>query len=87
MAKSGLTGRTVVLRLRFGDYSRATRSRTLPHPTADSAAVLAAARILLWQARPVIERQAVTLLGLTVTNLGAPHMGEQLGLFDQSSFS
>ena len=27
-------GRTVTLRLRFGDFSRATRSRTLPHPTA-----------------------------------------------------
>ena len=81
MAKAGLTGRTVVLRLRFGDYSRATRSRTLPHPTADPRDVLSAARILLWQARPAIERRAVTLLGLAITNLGAPHMGEQLELF------
>ena len=87
MTKAGLTGRTVVLRLRFGDYSRATRSRTLPHPTADPHAVHAAARILLWQARPAIERRAVTLLGLAITNLGAPHMGEQLELFDQSSSS
>ena len=94
MAKAGLSGRTVVLRLRFGDYSRVTRSRTLPHPTAEPRDVLAAARILLWQARPAIECHAVTLLGLAVTNLGAPHMGEQLGLFApddrggvQSSFS
>ncbi|MDP9346969.1 MAG: DNA polymerase IV [Actinomycetota bacterium] len=94
MAKAGLTGRTVVLRLRFGDYSRVARSRTLPHPTADPRDVLVAARGLLWQARPAIERRAVTLLGLAVTNLGAPHMGEQLALFAaddrgaaQSSFS
>ena len=87
MAKAGLSGRTVVLRLRFGDYSRVTRSRTLAHPTAEPRDVLATARILLWQARPAIEAQAVTLLGLAVTNLGAPHMGEQLGLFDQSNLS
>ncbi|MGZ6706299.1 MAG: Y-family DNA polymerase [Solirubrobacteraceae bacterium] len=84
MAKAGVTGRTVVLRLRFGDYSRATRSRTLPHATAAPRDVLAAARILLAQARPAVERRAVTLLGLTVTNLGAPHMGEQLDLFAPS---
>ena len=40
-------GRTVVLRMRFADYSRATRSHTLPCPTAQSAAVLATARGLL----------------------------------------
>ncbi len=80
MAKAGLTGRTVVLRLRYGDFSRATRSRTLPLATAAPRDVLAAARVLLAEARPAIERRAVTLLGLTVTNLGAPHMGEQLDL-------
>ena len=83
MAKAGLTGRTVVLRLRFGDYTRATRSRTMPHATAAPRDVLAAARVLLAEARPSIERRALTLLGLTVTNLGAPHMGEQLELFSE----
>ncbi len=34
MRKAGRAGRTVVLRLRFDDYSRATRSYTLPHATA-----------------------------------------------------
>ena len=37
-------GRTVVLRLRFGDYTRATRSLTLRHPTAQTSTFLAAAR-------------------------------------------
>ena len=34
MRKAGRVGRTVVLRLRFDDFSRATRSHTLPHATA-----------------------------------------------------
>jgi DNA polymerase IV len=62
-------GRTVTLRLRFDDYSRATRSRTLPHPTAGTGAVLAAARALLDRAFPTIRRRGITLLGITVANL------------------
>jgi DNA polymerase-4 len=62
-------GRTVVLRLRFGDYSRATRSYTLRHPTAHTSPILAAARFLLVTAQPLIERQGLTLIGVTITNL------------------
>src|SRR3954469_15421712 len=62
-------GRTVTLRLRFSDFSRATRSRTLAHPTAGTGAILAAARALLAAAKPVIERRGITLLGITVANL------------------
>jgi DNA polymerase IV len=66
---SNRAGRTVTLRFRFGDFSRATRSRTLPHPTAGTGTILAAARLLLGAARPLIERHGVTLLGITVANL------------------
>ncbi|HEV2776149.1 MAG TPA: DNA polymerase IV [Solirubrobacteraceae bacterium] len=69
MAKAGYTGRTVVLRLRFADFSRATRSRTLPDATAAAEPVLAAARALLYAATPAIEHKGLTLLGLSVTNL------------------
>jgi DNA polymerase IV len=62
-------GRTVTLRLRFGDFSRATRSRTLEHPTAGTGAILAAARMLLAAAGPLIERRGITMLGITVANL------------------
>ena len=62
-------GRTVTLRFRFGDFSRATRSRTLPHPTAGTGAIMAAARKLLSAATPMIERRGITLLGITVANL------------------
>jgi DNA polymerase-4 len=62
-------GRTVTLRLRLGDFSRATRSRTLAHPTAGTGAILATARALLAAAGPLVERRGVTLLGVTVANL------------------
>ena len=62
-------GRTVVLRLRFDDFSRATRSHTLPYATANTDAVLATARGLLAAAMPMIERRGITLVGVTVSNL------------------
>jgi DNA polymerase IV len=62
-------GRTVMLRLRFDDFSRATRSYTLPQATAETRAVLATARELLATATPMIERQGLTLVGVSVGNL------------------
>ncbi len=64
-------GRTVVLRLRFGDFSRATRSHTLPRPTARTHTVLVVARWLLATAQPEIERRGLTLVGVAVTNIEA----------------
>ncbi len=61
--------RTVTLRLRFGDFSRATRSQTRAEATAETAALLAAARALLAAAMPMIEARGITLLGVAVGNL------------------
>ena len=61
-------GRTVVLRLRFTDFSRATRSQTLRHSTATEI-VLAVARGLLSAARPSIDRRGLTLIGVAIANL------------------
>jgi DNA polymerase IV len=61
--------RTVVLRLRFGDFSRATRSHTLPHPTAQTRIVLETGRALLASALPEIERRGLTLIGIAVAGL------------------
>ena len=69
MRAGGQAGRTVVLRLRFADFSRATRSRTLPRATASTARVLCTARTLLAAAEPSIERRGLTLLGVTVGGL------------------
>jgi DNA polymerase-4 len=63
------TGRTVVLRLRFGDFSRATRSHTLPRPTAQTMLILDTARTLLASAQPEIAQRGLTLVGISVANL------------------
>ena len=62
-------GRTVTLRLRFDDFSRATRSHTLPEATAQTQTILATARGLLATAMPMIESQGITLLGVAFANL------------------
>jgi DNA polymerase-4 len=69
MRAAGRVGRTVVLRLRFDDFSRATRSHTLPRATAQTHTVLTTARGLLATATPMIERQGLTLVGVAVANL------------------
>jgi DNA polymerase-4 len=61
--------RTVTLRLRFDDFSRATRSHTLSQSTAHTPTILAVARGLLASALPMIERQGITLIGITFGNL------------------
>ncbi|MGN6378767.1 MAG: DNA polymerase IV [Gaiellales bacterium] len=62
-------GRTVVLRIRFDDFSRITRSHTLPQATAESQTVLFAARELLAEASPLVRARGLTLVGIAVTNL------------------
>ena len=61
--------RTITLRLRFGDFSRATRSHTLPEATAQTETILATARGLLATAMPTIESRGITLLGVALANL------------------
>jgi len=61
--------RTVTLRMRFGDFSRATRSHTLPEATAQTHALLATARALLATAMPLVRSQGLTLIGVAFGNL------------------
>ena len=71
--------RTVVLRLRFADFSRATRSHTLSEATAHTQTILATARGLLTTAMPIIERDGITLIGVALGNL-ADERAVQLAL-------
>ena len=61
--------RTVVLRLRFDDFTRATRSYTLPEASDQTDAALATARALLAEAMPMIEAKGITLIGISLSNL------------------
>lgn len=69
MRAAGRTGRTVVLRLRFDDFGRVTRSHTLPRATASTEAVLGAARELVAAAAPLIAERGLTLVGFAVSNI------------------
>lgn len=85
MRAGHVTGRTVTLRLRFDDYTRATRSVTLARATADTHLVLDAARSLLSAATPLITMRGSTLVGIAVSNL-EDGTARQLELpFDDSS--
>ncbi len=85
MRAAGRVGRTVVLRLRFDDFSRATRSHTLPRATAQTQVILATARGLLATARPLIERQGLTLVGVAVGNLDDDRALQLMLPFDRHS--
>ena len=57
------------LRLRFDDFTRATRSHTLPEASDQTDAALATARALLASALPLIEARGITLIGVSLSNL------------------
>jgi DNA polymerase-4 len=61
--------RTIVLRLRFEDFTRATRSHTLPEPTSHTPTILMTATGLLRTSLPMIERRGCTLIGIALANL------------------
>jgi DNA polymerase-4 len=69
LRKGSRVCRTVVLRLRFRDFTRATRSQTMPQATAKTRDILETARALLATALPLIEAQGLTLVGISLTNL------------------
>jgi DNA polymerase-4 len=64
-----VVGRTVVLRIRFDDFRRASRTSTLPIPTAHTAPLRRVARQLLEEVQPLVEVRGLTLVGLAVCNL------------------
>ena len=58
-----------MLRLRFGDFTRATRSHTLAESTDHTETILATARGLLVAALPTITAEGLTLLGVSLAEL------------------
>jgi DNA polymerase-4 len=85
MRKADRVGRTVVLRLRFDDFTRAARSHTLPHATSHTETILRGLRILLAQAMPMIQTRGLTLVGVAVMNLDNDDAVQLELPFDQDS--
>ena len=69
MRRAGRVGRTITVRLRFDDLSRATRSSSLPDATSATAMIHATATGLIDTAWPLIEERGISLLGVSVGNL------------------
>lgn len=85
MRAAGRTGRTVVLRLRFDDFTRATRSHTLPWATSATAPILAAARRLVAGAAPLIAQRGLTLVGFAVSGIDRSGAQQLMLPFGESS--
>ena len=79
------TARTVVLRLRFDDFARATRSHSLSEATAHTATLLEAARVLLRAALPMIRERGITLLGVSLAGLSDDRCAQLALPFDARS--
>ena len=65
--RSGSSGRTVTLKLKFNDFTPHTRARSLPHPVSDKAEFAQLARALLDAQLPL--PKPVRLMGLTLSAL------------------
>lgn len=89
MRRASRSGRTVTIRLRFDDFSRATRASSFPQPTSSTGSVQEVALALLRTAWPLIEERGLTLLGLSVGNLVDDRRagGSQLALPFESAAS
>lgn len=75
-------GRTVTVKVRFGDFSTITRSATLPRPTDSSRELARVARDLFAGVDP---GPGVRLIGVGVSQLGDDVGGEQLSFDDLNS--
>jgi DNA polymerase-4 len=81
MRTEGLAGRTVTLKVRFGDFTTITRAETLTRPVSTGAEVAAVANGLLDH---IDLPSGVRLLGVSISQLGEPG-AEQLALdFDEA---
>ena len=83
LRKQELLARTVTLKLRHGDFTTITRSRTLDEPTDSTDALWQASAALLkeWAATAF---RPLRLLGMHASNLTG-HRNRQLGLFENTA--
>jgi nucleotidyltransferase/DNA polymerase involved in DNA repair len=83
LRREGLAARTVQIKVRTGDFTTWTRSRTLPSPT-DLAEMIVEAARALFRERIRLGRQGVRLLGVGVSGL-VPYGGGQGDLFPDAA--
>jgi DNA polymerase-4 len=77
LRSSQKAGRTVTVKVRFGNFETVTRSRTLPKPTAGATALLQIADELTAGIDPA---RGIRLLGISLSNLEDALPAEQLAI-------
>ncbi|ASY66246.1 DNA polymerase IV (plasmid) [Sinorhizobium sojae CCBAU 05684] len=68
-AANAISARTVTVKIKYSDFTQATRSRTLPTPVTGSAEIAEIASALLSSVYPF--RRSIRLLGVTLSSLDA----------------
>ena len=66
LQKHKIAGKTVILKIKYSDFSQQTRSKTLPYFISDKALLLETAKELLYQEKL---KESVRLLGISLNNL------------------
>ncbi len=66
LKKSKLAGKTIILKIKYSDFTLNTRSKTLPYFVADKNLILETAKTLLYQEKL---QNSVRLLGISLGNL------------------
>ncbi len=76
LERSGASGRTVTLKVKYSDFRQITRAHTLPAPVGDMPTISQVATDLLAGVEPV--ERGVRLLGVTLSNLATATVGESI---------
>ncbi len=71
LRRAGRVARTVVLRLRFGDFTVATRSHTIAEATNATSVILIPVQLLLNDVWPLACERGLTRIGIAVTGLSS----------------
>lgn len=82
MRRKGVIAKTITLKVKYSDFVRITRSRTLPKPTEDGLEIYSIACSLLEKTQ--VGQRPVRLLGVSVSQLDYLGPEGQLSLFDQN---
>ncbi len=85
MRHKGLKGKTVTLKVKYGDFVQITRSVTLPKSTDDGSEIYSVACGLLKKTEAT--KKPIRLLGISLSHLSFFGTGTQLSLFDQNPSS
>jgi DNA polymerase IV len=80
MRRSGFTGRTITLKVKYQDFRQITRSLTLPEPTDDGRTVYRQACGLL--SKTEAGSRPIRLLGISISHPDRPGQSRQLSIFD-----